>query len=66
MARLANPLNSGEKKETAEVTSAGAAKGVGKEGEEEQTGPHNSALVEVHVTKADVAKFKADGKLKSG
>ncbi len=66
LARLANPLNSGEKKETAEVTSAGAAKGVGKEGEEEQTGPHNSALVEVHVTKADVAKFKADGKLKSG
>ncbi len=64
LSRLANPLDSGKKKETAEVTSAGAAKGVGKEGEEEQAGPKNPALVEVTVTRADVAKFKADGKLK--
>ena len=37
---------------------------VGKEGEEEQAGPNNPALVEVQVSRANMVKFKADGKLK--
>ncbi len=65
MSKLSNPLGKGEKKESAEVTGAGASRGVGKEGPEEQSGkPKNPALVAVSITPADLTKFRDEGKLR--
>jgi len=64
--RLKNPFGSGEKKESGEVTGAGAGRGVGKEDPKaaQSDKPKNPAPVAVTVTPADVQKFRADGKLK--
>jgi len=65
MSKLSNPLGKGEKKESAEVTGAGASRGVGNEGPEESSGkPKNPAVVAVTITPEDLAKFRGEGKLK--
>ncbi len=65
MSKLSNPLGKGEKQESAEVTGAGASRGVGKEGPEEASGkPKNPAVVAVSITPEDLAKFRGEGKLK--
>lgn len=64
LSRLKNPLSSGEKKQTAEVTGAGAARGVGKEGEDkEEAAGKNPNRVAVALTAEEVTQFKAAGKL---
>lgn len=62
---IKNPLASGEKRQTAEVTGAGGARGVGKEkaGAESSGKPKNPSRVTVPVSKDDVKKFKEAGKL---
>ena len=51
LARLKNPLASGEKKESSEVTGAGAGRAVGDEEEEEDSDqPKNPSPVEVEIT----------------
>lgn len=66
LAKLSNPLGSGEKKQTAEVTSSGGTKGVGGGKAKAEGGPKNPALVEVKVSKADLEKFRSEGGLKKG
>ncbi len=57
------PLASGEKKETAQVTGSGAARGLGDEGGS-GGGQKNPNPLEVKISSKELAKFKADGKLK--
>ncbi|RPJ55402.1 MAG: hypothetical protein EHM23_26320 [Acidobacteria bacterium] len=66
LGRLKNPFGSGDKKESGEVTGAGAGRGVGKEDPKaaESGKPKNSTLVQVRVSPEDLQKFRADGKLK--
>lgn len=66
LARLKNPFGGGEKKESGEVTGAGAGRGVGKEDPKaaDSGKPKNTTVVQVTVSPADVQKFRADGKLK--
>ncbi len=66
LARLKNPFGGGEKKESGEVTGAGAGRGVGKEDPKaaDSGKPKNTAVMQVTVSPADVQKFRADGKLK--
>ena len=55
----------GDKKESGEVTGAGASRGVGKEDKTAETGkPKNTTLVNVQVSAADLDKFRQEGKLK--
>ena len=64
LSRLKNPLSLGDKKQSAEVTGAGAARGVGKEGEgEEDAAAKNPNRVAVTLTAAEISAFKAEGKL---
>jgi hypothetical protein len=66
LGRLTNPFGSGDKKESGEVTGAGAGRGVGKEDPKaaDSGKPKNPTLVQVTVSPEDVQKFRADGKLK--
>ncbi|MFB3903366.1 MAG: M48 family metalloprotease [Acidobacteriota bacterium] len=66
LGRLRNPFGSGEKKESGEVTGAGAGRGVGQEDPKaaDSGKPKNTAVVQVTVSEADVQKFRADGNLK--
>ncbi len=66
LGKLKNPFGSGDKKESGEVTGAGAGRGVGKEDPKaaQSDKPKNPAVVQVTVSPADVQKFRADGKLK--
>jgi len=66
LGRLKNPFGSGDKKESGEVTGAGAGRGVGKEDPKaaQSDKPKNPTVVQVTVSPTDVQKFRADGKLK--
>jgi len=66
LSKLKNPFGSGDKKESGEVTGAGAGRGVGKEDPKaaQSDKPKNPAVVQVTVSPADVQKFRTDGKLK--
>jgi beta-barrel assembly-enhancing protease len=66
LSRLTNPGASGEKKESGEVTGAGASRGVGKEDPQaaESATPKNPERVEVSVTADDITRFRQEGKLK--
>lgn len=63
LASLKNPTGSGEKKQTAEVTGAGAGRAVGKEEAEQSQKPKNPQPIKVEVSKDEVKKFKEEGKL---
>ncbi len=63
LAKLANPFGTESEQESAEVTGAGAGRAVGEEGEETGGGPKNPALVEVSITRADLAAFRREGGL---
>ncbi len=65
LSRLKNPLGSGDKKESAEVTGSGGGRAVGKEDDaENSSGSRNPKQVEVEISPEDLQKFKQDGNLK--
>ena len=58
-------IGGGDEQQTAEVTGAGAARGVGDEEDESQeTGPKNPALVDVQISEAELRAFQEEGGLK--
>jgi predicted Zn-dependent protease len=66
LSKLKNPFGMGKKDESAEVTGAGAGRGVGEE-EKKAEGvgkPKNPAPVVVEVARADLDKFRKEGKLR--
>ncbi len=63
LADAKQPLASGDKQETAQVTGSGAARGLGDEGGS-GAGQKNPNPLEVKISAKELAKFKADGKLK--
>jgi beta-barrel assembly-enhancing protease len=66
LSRLGNPVSSGEKKESGEVTGAGASRGVGKEDPQaaESGTTKNPEKVSVSVSADDLTRFREEGKLK--
>jgi beta-barrel assembly-enhancing protease len=64
LAKLKSPVGKGDKSDSAEVTGAGAGRGVGEEEAEDPAKPKNPALVQVVLTQEELQKFISEGNLK--
>jgi beta-barrel assembly-enhancing protease len=64
LSKITNPAGKGEKSQSAEVTGAGAGRGVGEEEAEDPATPKNPALLQVEIAQEELQRFIAEGNLK--